>query len=105
MLEAIPYNPSLWKTTCPSCGALNDGATAPTEQISQQPKPGDLSVCLYCAAICVYLPDLQLRLATIDEVANIATSDPEGFRLISKFQKIARKKKFAAPRSKPNAQP
>ena len=43
---------------CPSCGATT---TAASGRGSQQPAPGDFSICFHCFAVCRF--DAALRLA------------------------------------------
>ena len=40
-----------------------------------RPKPGDASVCLYCAALCVFTADGGLRIPTEEETASML-ADP-----------------------------
>ena len=45
-------NPKLAQARCPTCGKLTDAATSIPP--GRQPQPGDLSVCLYCAALLTF---------------------------------------------------
>lgn len=40
-------------TPCFQCGYVLDAATDPAQ--TKQPKPGDVSLCMYCGAIGIYL--------------------------------------------------
>jgi hypothetical protein len=53
-------------TNCPGCGKDINGALASRVQ-SPPPKPGDLSVCAYCAVAGVFTDDLTVRALTADE--------------------------------------
>jgi hypothetical protein len=51
---------------CPACHAKIAAATHATEKIS--PKPGDLSICLYCKTVLVFDEAVQPRRATAAEI-------------------------------------
>lgn len=53
-------------TQCPHCLHKIDGATNIDDE-SLLPKPGDFTVCLYCAAVAIVGEDRQLRKMTKDE--------------------------------------
>lgn len=58
---------------CPVCSAVADGCTTVGgEQIP--PNPGDFSMCLSCGAVCVFTEDLEFRLPTGVEAAEILTT-------------------------------
>jgi hypothetical protein len=51
------------KTACPACGhAINRAAAVGS------PKPGDISVCLYCSGVSVVLEGGNLRQATKQDI-------------------------------------
>ena len=50
---------------CPACGALLNEATGVTTD--DRPKPGDVTICFYCAAALRFAPDMSLRVASLDE--------------------------------------
>ena len=52
---------------CPACGREVDDDTNANPADPGGPKPGDISVCLYCAHLNVYTEDLGLRGATQEE--------------------------------------
>jgi hypothetical protein len=62
---------------CPNCGYGLDAATAAFEDV--RPKPGDLTVCIKCAALLEftdgmgYAPanTLQLSLDTLEQLAEV----------------------------------
>lgn len=45
---------------CLSCGYIISAAFD-VEEETDQPRPGDYSICLYCAAMCRFDNDLNLR--------------------------------------------
>lgn len=59
------------KATCPECGVDVDGAAFVGDDDEVQPEPGDLAICLYCAAVAIYElamdQSLCLRRATLEE--------------------------------------
>lgn len=68
---------------CPYCGHKFDMASDAFE--SERPKPGDASVCMYCAGILVLRADLTTRLPDQEE-SMILRSDPR----IQKVQRAIR---------------
>lgn len=52
---------------CPSCEMALDAATDAYGEAT--PEPGDLTVCIYCAAILVFTDTMGLRLPTDEEFA------------------------------------
>jgi hypothetical protein len=46
-------------TSCPYCDGLLDAASA--FESSAKPKPGNLTVCIYCAKVVVFAEGLGLR--------------------------------------------
>lgn len=53
----------------PACLKTIDGATGMDHEMI--PKPNDLSVCLYCGNLNVFLTDLTLRRGTAEEFAGL----------------------------------
>lgn len=74
---ADPTTTRLQAQPCPSCDARIDAHTAAHSTAS--PKPGDVSVCLYCAAILRYGDDLTLELVP----------DPERTELLEESEELA----------------
>lgn len=71
--DAVRVNAS----SCPSCGQVVDGATVVGER-SAVPRPGDLAVCIYCAAVNAYAlgrDGLVLEAVTGDDLI-LALADP-----------------------------
>lgn len=59
---------------CLKCRAINDAASGVVDRHARntkKPKPGDLSLCLYCAHLMVYTDDLLFRELTKDEARHI----------------------------------
>jgi hypothetical protein len=59
---------------CPACGAILDGATS-VDLDGAMPRPGDVSICAYCASLLVYSDELHPRFPTDAELVDI-TADP-----------------------------
>jgi hypothetical protein len=55
---------------CPNCGRQRDGAIAVNGE--RAPEPGDVTICMDCAHICVVADDLSLRDPIGEEFADIA---------------------------------
>jgi hypothetical protein len=55
---------------CPSCGKFLDGATGIGE--SRDPRPGMVSICLYCGHIMAFTDDLRLRELNDEEIKEVA---------------------------------
>jgi len=58
------------KTKCTNCQLELDGATHPTMDIG--PKPGDISVCVYCGHVMAFTDTLGLRDLTDAEIVAVA---------------------------------
>ena len=69
---------------CPSCGAtLNAAGVAdPDAPTWRAPEGGDTTICIACAAVLVFQPDLSLRNATPLELAELL-ADPDVLRTIA----------------------
>ena len=68
---------------CPHCHRTLEAASSTTHV--HLPSPGDVTVCAYCAEICVFTDDMKLRKPTCEEGAVLAR-DPE----IAKVQEMFR---------------
>jgi hypothetical protein len=64
---------------CPRCGyAMNAATTIDDETLTPlTPKPGDVALCLICAAPLGYTRSGSLRWLTYDEVFNTIDGEPE----------------------------
>jgi hypothetical protein len=54
------------ESTCPVCGTVAVEATHLSKDVV--PEPGDFTVCCGCSAILRFGPDMQRRLATVEEI-------------------------------------
>ena len=72
---------------CPVCLNPLDCATE-TPGPKGAPEPGDLSLCLFCAALLVYDPDMSLRKITMAEW-NALT--PQGREYVSRVRNVTRR--------------
>jgi hypothetical protein len=53
---------------CPSCDKTLDGFSAQHKEI---PKPGDLTVCVYCSEILEFTAEMELQSASAETIADI----------------------------------
>jgi hypothetical protein len=62
---------------CPECGHHIDAATGATKaDEGKRPKPKDLTICAYCAAVLRYGPDMGLCSVPELEVKELGDVDP-----------------------------
>jgi len=57
-------------TTCPACSHVLEEASA-VDGKPTAPVPGDLSVCLYCARLLQFTEDLDVRVMTEADIAQL----------------------------------
>jgi hypothetical protein len=55
---------------CSSCSQILD-ANTPAGMKDAKPEPGSISVCFYCAQICVFNNDMTLRNITQEELESL----------------------------------
>lgn len=79
---------------CPWCGYMSDAASSADWSSDVTPKPGDVSLCLECAGVMVFTPDLATRKANGDDFHKFT---PEEFMLIAQM-KMAHKQLGRKPR-------
>jgi hypothetical protein len=73
---------------CPACLAPLNRASHPTARVG--PKPGDLNVCIHCAAVMMYGDDLTLRALDAKEQLSLSVVDPKAWADVQKFRAIIR---------------
>jgi hypothetical protein len=71
-------------TPCPSCGKGLKFSTALNADTSP-PRPGDVSVCAYCATTVVYTENLRLRRST---TADLAKLSPEEVKILAEAKRF-----------------
>ena len=54
---------------CPNCGKRIDAATS--LDAATYPKENDVTVCGYCATICIFKEDLSLRKMDVEEFVEL----------------------------------
>ncbi len=81
-----PIDFTVAPSSCPSCGAKLDAATQ-TLRGRERPKAGDVSICLYCAAVNQYGDDLQLVAVTGDELT-LVLADPDVKKAIAVVRQV-----------------
>jgi hypothetical protein len=73
---------------CPACLTELNRATHPVYRVA--PKPGDLNVCIECAAVTMYGDDLNLRALDEAERQALEAVDPKAWADVVRFQRIIR---------------
>jgi hypothetical protein len=73
---------------CPRCDAPLTGAS--DMEGSARPRPGDVSVCLYCAALLKYTAQRTLRALTAAEVRALAVDEPDVLAQLRRYAAAAR---------------
>lgn len=71
---------------CLRCRELIDAARG-----EGRPKPGDFSVCFYCAKLAVFADDMSLREPTAEEI-RIAQKDPNIAGVIKSVKAFIRRR-------------
>lgn len=65
---------------CPHCGHVMDSVIAAfPDDNDKVPGVGDITLCIKCAAILVFKPDLGVRRITVKEMKEIVDGDTELF--------------------------
>ena len=64
---------NLPSSPCTNCGKLVDSATALDGD--HTPKPGDVTICLYCHHLMVFADDMTVRNPTDDEVREMRSEE------------------------------
>lgn len=57
--------------TCPECGYVTDAATQVDHEEPRIPKGGDVSICIKCAAVSIFIAPGSLRAPSAGELAEI----------------------------------
>lgn len=66
------------QTHCPHCGApINCAGFHPLEPHPRPPQPGDLTICLACAGVCIFTDDLDIRAATKSDDVPVEALDAQ----------------------------
>jgi hypothetical protein len=71
-------------TTCPECGNLVDEADGVGPAADQQPEPGNLAICLYCAGYGYYeeTPEGLLKLRILSDEEKVELSGYEEVQFV-----------------------
>ena len=59
-------------SSCPACGKIIDALSRPVDD-DATPSPGDVTVCLYCAAVLIINTDLTVRSPLQGEMDRLET--------------------------------
>ncbi len=76
------------ESKCPFCFAELDRAC--NTDAEGGPRPGDMSICLYCARILKFGPMTQLVLPTPEDFEELMRQSPETILLLMKNQRAVR---------------
>ena len=74
---------------CPFCGKPCDAAGA-TSRLSPPPKPGDYSICLYCAAVAVFADERGTTRKPTQEETAALKNDPEASAHVARVRSAIR---------------
>jgi hypothetical protein len=80
--ETIPEH-DVTPNRCPNCEHILEEATGITTQ--DAPKPNDVTLCIYCAAVLVFTEDMRVRLPTEEESNELASNSE-----LMRMQKIVK---------------
>ena len=58
-------------STCPSCARELDAVTGLSTDRFVKPKPGDLTLCLYCGTFLTFNWKLKLECANYEQIASV----------------------------------
>lgn len=72
---------------CPACGHLASAASTLGE-VNYQPEPGDISLCIRCAAVNVFAADLTITEAPADLMPKLREEDPGAARSIDRMRRV-----------------
>lgn len=70
---------------CPQCHKVLDRADVLIGDGPATPKPGDITMCIGCAAFLAFTEGLGLRLARPDELAELAPDQQDAMALSRQF--------------------
>lgn len=71
---------------CPSCGQELDGATDTVRDV-RRPQPGDILICVYCAAVNKLGEDMMLEPVAGDELI-LMLADPDVKEAVAAVRKV-----------------
>jgi hypothetical protein len=74
---------------CPVCLKLQDSATCLSDPESR-PAPGDYSICISCAAVLRFGPEMDLLEATEVDLEEMKYRQPREYNLLEQAQRLVR---------------
>jgi uncharacterized protein with PIN domain len=81
------------ESRCPQCDYKLDASThIEGDEPKKAPKEGDASVCLNCGQVLIYAEDASLHKATVREIGELMSDNPEGWAAIEKAQMFIRQR-------------
>lgn len=78
------------ESRCPFCGHLMDAATGIRES-DDRPDEDSATVCIECAAILFFNPDLTLRAPRPGEIRQLIREDPDAYDALLAGQEAVRR--------------
>jgi predicted RNA-binding Zn-ribbon protein involved in translation (DUF1610 family) len=80
------------ESRCPQCGYKLDASTHVQGEEPSLPEAGDASVCMNCGQVLTYESDCRLRKATVRDIGELMSANPEGWAAIEKAQMFIRQR-------------
>lgn len=80
------------ESRCPQCNYKLDASTHVQGGEPSSPEPGDSSVCLNCGQVLTYEGEGRLRKATVRDIGELMSENPDGWALIEKAQMFIRQR-------------
>lgn len=77
------HSVKMHKDLCPQCGTVLDAQTSLEGRLT--PKPGDVTVCVYCTTFLQFDEYLFLRILTDDEFEKLERVEKDQLNAIRKF--------------------
>ncbi len=71
---------------CNFCGKAQDTHSSFGPSESVQPRPNDLSICLYCGTICLFDESLNLAPMSDADLETLLNEDPDLFTFAIRIQ-------------------
>jgi hypothetical protein len=80
------------ESRCPQCDYRLDGSTHVQGQNPGPPEEGDVSICINCGQVLIYDAEVRLRKATVRDIGDLMSGNPEGWVVIEKAQMFIRRR-------------
>jgi hypothetical protein len=80
------------ESRCPQCDYKLDASSHVQGDDPSPPEPGDASVCLNCGQVLTYEEEGRLRKATVRDIGELMSANPEDWAVIEKAQMFIRQR-------------